>query len=494
MGRYFWSGQSTTGISKFDWNTPANWKVVEFVTSGTGQSGFGYQYVTSSYSPGAGDQAYFGVAAGEGSLINPPTVLSPCLFGGYSGNAAAGSWLNMQGITFGGTANSSLVSVMADLLRTPAGNKYPFGFWGNGISGSHILNYLSVVEGISGVENDTALASYASSAGMAARSRNPVKLKTDSYVHFTTDPDKLVVINGVKSLIDIPGSTGSTAGTSRVVQTQIKLSGSGSIFVNGGVYSDILDNQSDGSIFVSGVTCGSLVTSSSANLVVDRNCRFSRVNVAGYYPYKYPVQFGGSLHTPSVLAELGLVGVATTGSAQGPYDSSISITPVNQWWINQNLTPSFVFGMQGASGNVPSYAKTIFVASGYGTSGSSLNRWNLVFGGGVSAQSIELDDATLKAQSNIQTNVFANIGTVFMDKGSIIDLSAAPNFNNWNFGSVSGNSIDGGIIFEDDASKVFGSAGVRLFNTQVILGNRVDKRNNKVTQVPTPSTGFDSLG
>lgn len=489
MARYFWSGQSTTGISKFDWNTPANWKVVEFVTSGTGQSGFGYQYVTSSYSPGAGDQAYFGVGDESSGLPNPPTVLSPCLFGGYSGSSTGGSW---AGAVVPGTAGS-LLNIDARLTRTTSGNRYPFSFWGNGLSGSHILNYLSIVEGISGVESDAALAQYGS-AGMAARSRNPVRLKVSSLMTFDTDPDKLVTVSNVKSLISVQGSTGSTASTSNYVNTSLILRGSGSVVVNGGIYSSVADNQSDGAIFMTGVTVGSLITSSASNMTVERNCRFSRVDVLGFRPYKYPIKFAGSLHTPTVLADLGLVGVQTTGSAQGEYDSSISINPVQNYWTNQNITPTFIFGSSGLSSGIPSYVKTIRVLSGEGSTSDSINTWNLVFGGGASAQSIELNDAVLKASSNIQTDVFVNVGTVLMDTQSIIDLSASPNFNNWNFGSVSGNSIEGGIIFEDDGSRVIGSSGVRLFNTQVVLGNRYDGRLDKKNPTPTPSIGFDSLG
>jgi len=69
-----------------------------------------------------------------------------------------------------------------------------------------------------------------------------------------------------------------------------------------------------------------------------------------------------------------------------------------------------------------------------------------------------------------------------MDKSSVLDLASGGEFDNWFFGSLSGNSIQGGIIFRDEDSLVKGSQGIRLFNTQVVLGNRYDVRGGKVTQ------------
>jgi hypothetical protein len=64
-----------------------------------------------------------------------------------------------------------------------------------------------------------------------------------------------------------------------------------------------------------------------------------------------------------------------------------------------------------------------------------------------------------------------------------LDLTQAPNFNGWYFGTSTGNSIIGGINFLDDTSIVLGSAGVRLYNTKVIAG--YDFR--AATDVPTTS-------
>ena len=64
-----------------------------------------------------------------------------------------------------------------------------------------------------------------------------------------------------------------------------------------------------------------------------------------------------------------------------------------------------------------------------------------------------------------------------MSKHARLDLSRNQmNFDDWRFGGISGNTIIGGIGFEDETAYVKGSEGVRLWNTQV-RGKRFDARS-----------------
>ena len=72
----YWIGATSDSLSKYDWNVASNW---------CKEIGNGNTYlVPASNSPQAGDTVYFG---------HRVHALSPCLFGGYSGSATSGSWL-----------------------------------------------------------------------------------------------------------------------------------------------------------------------------------------------------------------------------------------------------------------------------------------------------------------------------------------------------------------------------------------------------------------
>ena len=80
------------------------------------------------------------------------------------------------------------------------------------------------------------------------------------------------------------------------------------------------------------------------------------------------------------------------------------------------------------------------------------------------------------------------INTLNLSKGAILDLEAAPQFNNWTFGyyiqGVTGspNGFMGGIVYGDKSAKIIGSPGVRLYNTKTI-GSNYDVRSG--TNPPT---------
>jgi hypothetical protein len=317
---------------------------------------------------------------------------------------------------------------------------------------------------------------------MAQRSRLGTKLKVSDTLWFRHDSDKSIMINGVKSLQDVAGTTGTT----RIVKTNFISDGKGSVSLISGVYATIYNYGVGSSLYMKGLTCGYFSTVPTATYI-EPDVKFNRVEVAGQYTN--PIWFGGTLDTPSVINELGGSGLGTTGIFQAEDESSILIRPIFNWWSGGGLQgqpqPYFVFGIPGLTSQL-AVAKKIEIASVDGSlSGSTTgtaawnSTWNLTFAGGASAGTIKCDSAIVRVLDGIDTTTTVSIGSIFMDKGSILDLASGREFDNWFFGSISGNSIQGGIVFEDENSIVKGSNNIRLFNTQVGLGNRLDVRTAK---------------
>jgi hypothetical protein len=68
-----------------------------------------------------------------------------------------------------------------------------------------------------------------------------------------------------------------------------------------------------------------------------------------------------------------------------------------------------------------------------------------------------------------------------MAENSVLDLRYAKQFDNWFFGSLTGDTVAGGINFVDNSCDILGSSGVRLYNTKII--NNYDVRAAKVLPV-----------
>ena len=466
MANYYWVGATASaGISRYDFNTPANWQTL-FWNSNTTGGAIGWTYQGATSCPGVGDHASVGV-----SVVHPaPYAISPLLYGGYSGNSAFGEWSNAIGST-GTTLNSSLATLAVDM----SGSRYPFNYFGGGLTGD-VYAWAVTSDGLT-------TTGFVGATGL--RAVQPMKLKVNRQYMITTKASSLADILQVKSVNIAPGTTGTS-----LVSTSMNIMGTGVVKVKGGSFS-MIQNFGTGTLHLSGLTCGEFRTVPSS-VFVNTDTRFSNVYIDG--AYTAPMWFGGSLDTPTVMADLGFVGSAT-GNNAGSNDSGIIVSPVSNWWSGAGLTtnPVLNFGMPGITSAV-SFCKKIVIVSSAGSTGAtvpaSAARWNLVFAGGASATSIEVDDATVRAQEYIDPTVTVSIGTLGMTRNSVLDFAHEGQFDNWFFGSITGNQVNGGIVFRDETPIIRGSAGVRLFNTQIVLGNRVDIRTGKITN--TSSTLSDT--
>ena len=111
------------------------------------------------------------------------------------------------------------------------------------------------------------------------------------------------------------------------------------------------------------------------------------------------------------------------------------------------------------------------------TSGNAQRPWRIEFFGDVNITSMNVEGTTIAAWRDLDATKQVSISRLTMAENSVLDLRYAPDFNNWYFGSLTGDTVAGGINFADDTCNVLGSAGVRLYNTRII--NNYDVRAAK---------------
>ena len=508
MASLFWqgaiSGTGHTSVAAYDFNVASNWKVQRY-----GQPVSNWS--TSLTAPVAGDTIVVG---------SPVVARTPLLFGGYTGTMAAGGWgPNGVGAT-GTTFTSSLGS--GDLRLHP--QYYPFPYLGGGITGD-VYNYLfsdNITNG-AGLTNPAAMGS----ALDIARSQAGLKLKVAGglYIRHTgrinsaldsgataTDgyPNYSVVnINFVQSRVQQTGLTAGICYTTVIMEEATTGSddGLGNVTIDGGGFANIVNNRY---VNPNGTSKGKAASVTLNNTVVRNattpNCDF---NVAanstvgtltvteGYLPYyakskkdiavdNREITFLGKANTNLANSTLGYINTAST-SATGSYVSGIYLNKqyaaVNDG--HYDYIPTVVIGSPEGLSSAPVTIENIQIvaagASGAPSNLSTLRRWNILFNGNATVTTVANDGGLVSAYEDIGSDATVTIGELQMRNNAVLDLTQAPKFNGWYFGTATGNSIIGGINFLDETSTVIGSAGVRLYNTKVVAG--YDFRS--ATDIPT---------
>jgi hypothetical protein len=514
------SGTGHTSVAAYDFNVPSNWKVGSYGTYP------GY-WPTSLTGPRPQDVIVVGTYI---------TARTPLLFGGYTGTMAAGGY-GQNGIGGTGTTfNSSLLNAI--IVLSP--EKYPFPYFGGGVTGD-IYNYLfsENVKNGAGLTNESTLGS----ALDIARSQLGLKLKVTSTIFLNTTgtinssyASGLTTTDGYPnySVVDIDfvqsrsAQTGVTAG---VCYTELNLSqagetagqqnaGLGNVTITDGRFNVIKHDRkiANTQFYTENIPATSTGKPLSITLnntmvrsIVTPNCDFNvaadstvgTLTVAeGYLPYyakskkdlavdNREITFLGKANTNLANSTLGYLNTAST-SATGAYVSGIY---VNKQYAALNdghydYIPTVVIGSPEGLTSAPVTIENIQIvaagASGAPSNIDTLRRWNILFNGNATVTTIANDGGLVSAYSDIKSDSTVTIGELQMRNNAVLDLTQAPNFNGWYFGTTTtGNSVSvlGGINFLDDSSIVLGSAGVRLYNTKVIAGYDV----RAATDVPTTS-------
>jgi len=509
MATLHWQGAISgtgghTSVAAYDFNVPSNWKVQAYNQAVS-------NWPTSLTGPRPQDNIVVGVYV---------TARTPLLFGGYTGTMAAGGWgQNGVGAT-GTTFTSSLSNAILALIPS----NYPFPYFGGGITGD-VYNYLfsENVKNGAGLTNESTLGS----ALDIARSQLGLKLKVTSGVYlYTTGAINSAYASGLTttdgypnySVVDIDfvqsriQQTGLTAG---ICYTEMYLSqagetagqqnaGLGNVMITDGRFNMIKHDRriANSQYYAENILATSTGKPLSITLnntvvrsVVTPNCDF---NVAadstvgtltvteGFLPYyakskkdlavdNREITFLGKANTPLANSTLGFITAASTG-ATGPYVSGIY---VNKQYAALNdghydYIPTVVIGSPDGLSSAPVTIENIQIVAagptGAPTNLDTLRRWNILFNGNATVTTVANDGGIVSAYGDIKSDATVTITDLQMRNNAVLDLTQAPDFNGWYFGSATGNYIIGGINFLDDSNIVLGSAGVRLYNTKVVAG------------------------
>jgi hypothetical protein len=178
MATYFWVGRTTGATSttqdkvdQYCFNAPGNWLIK------TNDN----QLIGTTATPAYGDMFFIGGGVSLFGAVNYPGYTfakSPCLYGGFSGNVALGTWSHTStvstGTTFTTAANDAYLGSFG----------YPFPWLGGGISGD-ILRWCAYRDGVS-LAGATAFYTAANSSGFRNPSQN-LKLKIGGNINIYND-------------------------------------------------------------------------------------------------------------------------------------------------------------------------------------------------------------------------------------------------------------------------------------------------------------------
>jgi hypothetical protein len=115
------------------------------------------------------------------------------------------------------------------------------------------------------------------------------------------------------------------------------------------------------------------------------------------------------------------------------------------------------------------------------TSGNAQRPWKVEFFGDANITSMSVEGTTISAWADLDASKQVSIITLSMAEDSVLNFRYAKQFDNWYFGSLTGDTVAGGINFVDNSCDILGSGGIRLYNTKII--NNYDLRAAKVLPV-----------
>lgn len=496
MAIFKWVGNTGTNQSIFDWNTASNW-AIRLLNNGIAT------YVTATFAPGPFDEVWIGSPMQYNANYvesTAPTALSPLLYGGFSGSVAGGTWANARqpyGHTFNSACTTTWIKVTNEYGESPhfeiIRRQYPFNYVGGGLTGQ-ILEWVLQNTGVTTVN-------------ISDPRTQSLKIKTDNLscvirgvpeiAGDTLGYSPIIInLNCIKNLSQLGGGTGSDAGTSGptipIVKSQFNSNwNNGTIIINGGVFdkmniwgrrTDFYPNPKPGITILKNVIFNQAFVSHQLKTIFE-GCTGNYVRLYDNYtgvgssPIDYWVigsglHFNSSLNSNYVLNELypngGVTGELT------PTDNVIRLDPVPIPYgdVSQSY-PVYL----GDNAQLTRKYYGLIDASNVGTTPYS-DKYNIIFVGPLTLNSIKCSRHTISTNMNSNYSKHSiNIGALYLNQDASLNFSESPNFDFWYFGLTAENGgISGGIIFEDEMSKIIGSAGVRLFNTKLTSGTKSDAR------------------
>lgn len=218
MATFYWRGATANHPNSYDYNIASNWYYTTKIDTNNPSEMNNLKLVQATTPPGYGDVVKIGVddqlnllgvgatfsdnmdyfyngvtGSGPISRVFSPVSLSPLLYGGFSGGAAAGFWANGVGATgaTGTTAASALKQFIVsqqlfnsgtNTVSNKAKNKYPFTSVGGGIE--YAKNTLGLLDlGLTTANSMRNIDGTGSSA--MADHYTSLKLKVNSFLEFS---------------------------------------------------------------------------------------------------------------------------------------------------------------------------------------------------------------------------------------------------------------------------------------------------------------------
>ena len=515
---FYWQGSTAgAGIARYDWNYGPNWKVQRTPLAPM-------FWPTSLTAPGAGDSVYVG---------NIFVARSALLFGGYSGGVGGSTgtvWLNAQGST-GTTFNSSLSHLSVQMLTprsTTGTNYYPFPWLGGGIVADSDIYFWTV--NVDGLDSAT----ITGITGARAELGLTIKNSSGTYLHTTGQINRNYAVGGVDgnnypnySVVNLNMVTsknfnnGGTAACVSALYSNSSAAGNGApasqvgfgnITINGGSFQSILLDSGIGASAVGAsaaaarpykVTLNNVVAKQvnahNGDINVDKSCTFGTFTVRSganpYYPSPSEDEQEGSGYNGQQITLAGtfnstsasnLLGFAPS-SASGPFVSGVFLyeqytsVPTN---VNYDYIPTILLGSPDDGATFTAQSVAVFnevTPFSSNSSGNAQRPWKVEFFGDANITSMSVEGTTISAWTDLDQTKQVNISSLSMAENSVLDLRYAKQFDNWFFGSLTGQTVAGGINFADNTCDILGSSGVRLYNTKII--NNYDLRAAKVLPV-----------
>lgn len=227
-------------------------------------------------------------------------------------------------------------------------------------------------------------------------------------------------------------------------------------------------------------------------------CTLSQMNITQYawknlspggisYDTQIPVEIVSDFNTQAVWQSL--YGSTLSSSSTEPGTITLSEIPVRFYNGYNIVTPPAVVGT--IEERSPVVRQQVIIGDRSGAKTISVPKidvltpsgafhympWGVEFAGTVTNTLIENNAGIVYSHQDMDETKYVSIGQINLKNYGILDFSKNQrNFDDWRFGGLSGGSVIGGILFTDETSKVVGSYGVRLWNTQ-IKGKIYDSRS-----------------
>jgi len=529
-------------IRAFDWNNPLNWKSRPIVGMGGG-------LVTATRSPSKGDVVIFGRDANLVYGIGVSFAKTPCLFGGVTMSGITTTWRGggtaaTSYVVVGATAESGLENIRIESLSNP-GYFYPFKYLGTGLVSSFLdSDFISDFTSKSGFTWDATKSWTELVSEITDSNNNPMGYgwsgaEYDRYEYFTiktknigsygdgspgeTSINKVglsgldypsldnhgqIKIRSLKNYITLTGVSGAYVHTNAALYGTAKYTLTGyatSVFrgVHESIYNQTTIKNLLSQNFIShrrnylafgeefiingdGCTVGT-VDVQIDSMVLNNTSTYGSI-VLNPKTTAHSFSIRGNSNKNAIWSEFGWA----NGGTADPNWTNLYLGHAN---INAGYTlPSTLDGMiVGWQTNEPVTANRIVVGSisqpEVLDNAGTTNTAKCYFNGDANINNIETYRGQIGSMNATSNTV--RIGNLRMFNESILDLAnSAATDNSWFFGTQNGNSIIGGINFEDDTCMMKGRPGIRVWNDIMVfsINGGGSKRQGKLNS-PTTSVG-----